>query len=88
MEELRAIVTRLPDRELEIRRLTTRDPQFRAICHDYQEAAAALDRWRQAAGAGLQPDDLQVRDYERLLTELEAEILAELQGSTGRTGSR
>jgi len=88
MERLRAIVTRLPDRELEIRRLTARDPQFRAICHDYQEAAAALHRWRQAAATGRQPDELQVRDYERLLTELEAEILAELQDRPARTRSR
>jgi hypothetical protein len=72
MEDIRSIVARLPRRELEIRRRCAQDPGFRAICRDYEEAAAALCRWRGVA----EERDRRVQEYANFVGELEAEILA------------
>ncbi|MET4040986.1 hypothetical protein [Bradyrhizobium sp. RT6a] len=78
MEELRYIVERLPERELDIRRRFARDASFRAICSDYEEAAKARDHWRQAAKRGDLTGERKVEDYADLLLELEQEILSHL----------
>ncbi len=71
-----AVVARFPMRELEIRRRCARDQKFGEICEDYEEAMEALRRWE---GAG--PDgDAEAEDYRRIRDELEAEILAILDG--------
>lgn len=61
---------RWPDRLFEIRRRSAIDPDFREVLSDYQEARAALDRWRAVdpASSG------RVADYEELVRELEVEI--------------
>jgi hypothetical protein len=68
------IISRYPQRELEIRRHCLGDPVFRSICSDYAEASTALARWRNAGDAGAPLAE----DYARLLLELEAEILDRL----------
>lgn len=73
MEVLRSIAQRFPQRELEIRRRCARDAKFASVCSDYEEAASALQHWRQAAVG-----DPRVQEYEQLVAELAAEILAEL----------
>jgi hypothetical protein len=78
MEEFRAIVTRFPLRELDIRRCFNRDAQFRAICADYDEAVKALRRWQQAAKDGDREGSRKAADYERLVAELEAEALVHM----------
>jgi hypothetical protein len=78
MEELRHIVGRLPQRELDIRRRFARDASFRAICSDYEEAAKARDHWQQAAKRGDLTGERKVEDYTDLLVELEQEILSHL----------
>ncbi|WP_234682546.1 hypothetical protein [Bradyrhizobium monzae] len=80
MEELRYILGRLPQRELDIRRSAARDATFRAICSDYEEAAKARDHWRQAVGHGDTTAERKVEDYTDLLVELEQEILSHLGG--------
>jgi hypothetical protein len=74
MEQIFSIVERFPQREFEIRQRCARDDQFRSVCLDYQEAAAALRHWRKAAKEG----DQRVAEYTHFLGELEAEILAQL----------
>ena len=71
-----AIVTRFPLRELEIRRRCARDPNFAEICEDYGEALQALRHWEGAGPAGA----TRAEEYRQMLEELEAEILAILDG--------
>lgn len=77
MEEIRSLVARFPQRELDIRRCCARDSHFKAICADYEEAAAALRYWQKAADDG----GRKVGDYAAFLGELEAEILDQLDRS-------
>ena len=72
VEDIRSIVARLPQRELDIRRRWSRDAQFRSACKDYAEAARALRYWqhKEAEGGGRM-----VEEYNELVDELEAEIL-------------
>lgn len=78
VEDIRSIVARLPQRELDIRRRWSRDAQFRCACSDYQEAVRALRYWqhKEAEGGGRM-----VKEYSELLDELEAEILTLLDRS-------
>jgi hypothetical protein len=75
MENIRAIVARLPLRELDIRRRYARDEHFRSICGDYELAMEALRRWERVAKEGTQ----RTEEYTSFLGELEAEILAQLE---------
>jgi hypothetical protein len=86
MEDIRSIVTRLPQRELDIRRRSACDADFRSICMDYEEAARALRYWREVAHAGdrKKEADRNVAEYESFLDELEAEILVHLSRSNAR----
>jgi len=76
MEAVRSIFTRFPQRELDIRRRCARDAQFRSVCADYEEAVAALRHWQEAGTEGAP----KVEEYRHFLNELEAEILAQLDG--------
>lgn len=68
------VVHRFPDRELEIHRLCTRDPEFQAICQDYGQALAVHAHWRAKGPAGA----ARAVEYQAILAELEAEILDHL----------
>lgn len=70
------LVNRLPQHEFAIRRLSVRDPEFRAICDDYADVQRALEHW-QARDPG---DPARIAEYRRMLEELEAEALAMLKG--------
>ncbi|MET4389048.1 arylsulfatase A-like enzyme [Bradyrhizobium sp. F1.4.3] len=78
MEEIRSIVARFPQRELDIRRRVVRDAHFRSICSDYEEAARALRHWQQAIEEGDREGGRKAEEYVGLLGELEGEILAHL----------
>jgi hypothetical protein len=86
MEGIRAIVTRLPQRELDIRRRCARDADFRSICMDYEEATRALRYWQKVAQTGdrKKEADRNVEEYKSLVDELEAEILANLNRSNAQ----
>ena len=70
------VVARFPLRELEIRRRYVRDQKFKEICEDYSEALEALQRWEGTGPEG----DAKAEDYRRIRDELEAEIVATLDG--------
>jgi hypothetical protein len=78
MEEVRSIVARFPQRELEIRRCFTRDAEFRAVCADHGEAVRALRHWQRALEKGDPEGGRNVADYEQLVAELEQEALTHL----------
>ena len=74
MVDIRSIVARFPQRELDIRRRYIRDAEFRSICEDYEEATDALHHWQEVTNEG----DPRVEEYANFLGELEAEILTKL----------
>jgi hypothetical protein len=78
-DEIDALARRFPQHASAIRRLQTRDPDFRSICDDYGEAQRALQHW-EAAG---QAAPARVAEYRQILAELEAEALAILQACEG-----
>jgi hypothetical protein len=78
VENIRSIIARFPERELDIRRRCARDARFRSVCTDYEEAAAALRYWKKATREGDRKDE----EYSNFLEELEAEILAQLDHPT------
>jgi hypothetical protein len=77
--EIETLARRFPQHASKIRRLRAHDPDFRSICDDYDDARRALKHW-QAAG---QAAPERVAEYREILTELEAEALAILQGFEG-----
>ncbi|WP_436636864.1 hypothetical protein [Microbaculum sp. FT89] len=83
MEAIRAIVDRFPRRELDIRRRCASDSRFRAICRDYEEAAAALSNWLYVSS----DNSTRIEEYRNFLVELEAEILTQLENCQAREGS-
>ena len=78
--EIETLARRFPQHASKIRRLQARDPDFRSICDDYDDAWRALKHW-QAAG---QAAPERVAEYRQMLTELEAEALAILQAFEGK----
>jgi uncharacterized protein YdcH (DUF465 family) len=73
--EIRAIARRFPQHASTIRRLRARDPDFRSICNDYEDAQRALKGWEAAGQAAAE----RMAEYRQMLTELEAEALAILE---------
>jgi hypothetical protein len=68
---LAEVLSRFPDAELVIHRLYGRDPAFRELCDDFEDAVAARRRWmsdRDRAG-----------EFARLAGEIELEIAAVLK---------
>jgi hypothetical protein len=78
-DEVEALARRFPQHASTIRRLQTRDPDFRSICDDYDDAQRALKHWEAAGRAA--PE--RVAEYRQILTELEAEALAILEACEG-----
>lgn len=79
MSKTAAVVNRFPERELEIHRLCSREPEFGAVCEDYGDALGALRHWQTQGPAGA----ARALEYHQFLQELEAEILAFLDRSRG-----
>jgi hypothetical protein len=76
------LLARFPDCEFAIHRLYARDAAVRAICDDYEEAVTALRHWESADPT----DAAKAEDYRQLADEIEAEIVAILDGA--RAGRR
>ncbi len=72
MQDIRSILARFPDRELEIWRRCASDAHFRSVCLDYEEATVALRRWRRAG----EKNDRRIEEYTDFIAELETEILS------------
>lgn len=71
MPRVDPLVSRLPSHELAIRRFYLRDPEFRAVCDDYDAVQRAL-ACCQASDPAV-PE--RIAEYRRMLEELEAEAL-------------
>lgn len=72
MGRIAHVVSRFPDSELAVHRLYARDTAFRAVCDDYEESLAALERWEPV-------DAARADDFRQLASEIEAEIAAYLK---------
>jgi hypothetical protein len=73
--EIGTLARRFPQHASKIRRLQARDPNFRSICDDYDDAQRALKHW-EAVG---QATPERVAEYREIVAELEAEALAILE---------
>jgi hypothetical protein len=74
-----SFIARWTEREFEIRLLCARDPTFRAILEDYEEAVDAHAHWAAVAG----PSDQRTADFHQIVQELERELLARLGPQAG-----
>ena len=72
------LARRFPQYASKIRRLRARDPDFRAICDDYNDARSALKHWEAAGQAE------RAAEYREILKELEEEVLAILEACEGQ----
>lgn len=71
---MHSVVARFPDREFEIHRRLAADETFRMVCADFEEAVAALRKWRGAGSARAN----YAEEYAQLVEELAAEIVMRL----------
>jgi hypothetical protein len=78
--EIGTLARRFPQHASKIRRLRARDPDFRSICNDYDDAQRALKHWEAAGRAA--PE--RVAEYRQILAELEADALAILEACEGK----
>jgi hypothetical protein len=72
---IEALARRFPQHASKIRRLQARNPNFRSICDDYDDAQRALKHWEAAGQAA--PE--RVVEYREIVAELEAEALEILE---------
>ncbi len=66
---------RFPDRSDTISLLASKDPEFRAVCEDYDVCINALRYWNQSETPEA---DSRVDEYRNLIRELEGEIMQAL----------
>ena len=78
------LAARFPKRELAIHRLCAREPEFRGLCNDYEEAVTAFRFWEAPENV----DRGKADDFRRLAAEIEADILAFLDALQGRPHQR
>lgn len=78
-----ALGERFPKRELEIRRLSVRDEEFRCACEDYEEAMKALRHWECIERNAERADE-----YRQLADEIAAEIAVRLDAASTSRGTR
>ena len=84
-----ALGERFPKRELEVRRLSARDEQFRCACEDYEEAMKALRHWECVELEGHRIGNAARADeYRQLADEIAAEIDARLDAASASRGTR
>ena len=72
LPSLDRLLDRYPEHELAIRRLFRREPEFCAVCDDYDAVCRALEHWQTRD----EPVPERIAEYRRMLVELEAEALA------------
>ncbi len=75
METQWHILERLPELRTQLVDLLGTDTEFRSLCQDYNDCVEALRDFRQTHEQSHQ----RVREYEQLLTELEADIRRKFQ---------
>jgi hypothetical protein len=67
-----------PGRTEEVLRLSLRDPAFRDLCEDLEDAQASLSRLATRAGPAERPE---VAEYRTIIAELEDEIRAHVESN-------
>jgi len=80
---LSAVIKRFPDREDVLKWLFLKSRDFQGICEDYHKCQEAL---LQITGSEKDHASCLVREYARLLKELEAEIMETLDEFNQRRG--
>jgi len=71
-DKARHIRERFPDRNHAIDLLIADDPEFRAICDDYDACTSALQYWAESK----EPEaETRVNEYRILIWELEEEVI-------------
>ena len=75
------ILERFPDRGETIALLMKEDPEFRAMCEDYDDCVNALRYWAQSK----EPEaETKVNEYRDLIQELEKEVTEALEAMMPR----
>jgi len=74
-----SLFERFPERKEAIRELFKTNEFFKTLCEDHRRCAEALQHWNQSAEISA-PE--RRHEYQRLLKELEEEILQNLDEST------
>jgi hypothetical protein len=77
LTSLSALEERFPTRELEIRRLCSREAAFRCACEDYEVAVKALRHWE-----CVEKNTDRAVEYRQLTDEIAAEIEARLDAAS------
>jgi len=76
-DKIRYILKRLPDKSHMIDLLMAKDPEFVALCEDFNDCVNALRYW----GRSKAPEaETRVKEYRTLIEELEEEINQALEG--------
>lgn len=73
-----------PQWQERIEQLLRSDPDFRAVCQEYEEAAKALAFWIQLSQLSLRQIERQKAECKELMQELEAEIRMTLELRNGK----
>jgi hypothetical protein len=81
---LSAAIMKLPDRELEIRRLAACNESFRTLCEDLGDAMHALEH-RFVSATVIVPE--RISEYQSLIEALVAEMQATLDSESRRNPS-
>jgi hypothetical protein len=76
---LKHLKKRLPECGERMEWLFKANPDFRALCVDYEEAAKTLAFWQLLSKLPTKQIDRQISDHKELLQELETEIRMTLQ---------
>ena len=72
---------RFPEKSETLALLMAEDPEFRAICEDYDDCVHACRYWAQSKD----PDaEIRVKEYRTLIKELENEIIEALDSNGAR----
>lgn len=85
---LKPLEKRFPHWQAVIKRLRQSDPDFRAVCREYEETAKALDFWVRLSKQAMRQIDRQKLACKELLQELETEIRMTLEQQEKESTSR
>lgn len=78
MRAIDHVTERFPELASPARKLYLRDDRFRSICEDLALAIGSLKSFEGRADAPLRPE---IEDYRRVLSELDAELVAYLRNN-------
>ena len=80
-DKIRLILKQLPEKRQKIDSLMEKDPEFVALCEDYDDCVNALGYWSQSNAPEA---ETRANEYRILVQELEAEIDQALEAFSPR----